>query len=292
MHISEYDAFGPWVYEIDDKHPVPKEFQAHINLSSKAKLMLKIPVNQERRKMRPDMVLYDQIVCAYDNHLDFYRYVNDEVVVIQVAYVVIEAIEMNTSLLQGTVRFHTEVGNFEFCYNTVSDDLIFKLINIIRDKIPTPIKKLPLAVRTTEDDLTFFTKGIWNRIKKQDNKINIIAYQPETKLRYAHRNIFVKAIGRIFATRLPDALFLYNFRDLVVISRAGKICYSQDNCYDYSFSFFPIERICSIERKSLGKYANITQLSIQTGHNSISFYIDKNNPDFQFIDHIPMQVIP
>ena len=31
MRISEYDAFGPWLYEIDDGHPMPPLFVPYVD---------------------------------------------------------------------------------------------------------------------------------------------------------------------------------------------------------------------------------------------------------------------
>ncbi len=30
MAITEYDAFGPWIYEITDKHPLPPQFETQV----------------------------------------------------------------------------------------------------------------------------------------------------------------------------------------------------------------------------------------------------------------------
>lgn len=292
MYISEYDAFGPWVYEIDDKHPMPQNFRTHIDLATNAKMMIKIPVNEDRRKMRPEMILYDQVVCVYDNRLMLYRYVNGKIEVKQIDYAGIEAIETDMSLLKGIVRFYTTTGIYSFGYNTVSEEVISKLMALLRARISTPVENPPLPCRTSEDDLTYFTMEIWKRIKKQDKNIQIVAYQPEMAISHAHQNLFMKIVGKFFSSLLPDALFMQNTRELVVISRAGKIGYSTNNHYNYSLSYFPLDQICSIKKESMHRYKNIVKITIETGRNISLFYVDKSNSEFEFINQLPLRAVP
>jgi hypothetical protein len=292
MYISEYDAFGPWVYEIDDKHPMPQNFKGHIDLTRNAKMMIKIPVNEERRKMRPDMVLYDQIVCVHDSHLELYRYAQGEITVKQIPYAEMEAIETDVSLLRGIVRFYTTTGIHTFRYNNVSEEIISKLTSMLRERIATPIEDLQIPRRPSDDDLTYFTMEIWKRIKKLDGNIHIVAYQPETAISRSHQSLFVKIIGKLFSSLLPDALFMHNTKELVVISRAGRIRYSSSNHYNYSLSYFPLNQICSIEKESMSQYENIVKLSIKTSSNIGCFYVDKSNAEFEFINQLSLRAIP
>ena len=66
MRISEYDAFGPWVYDVDGEHPLPPLFVPFVDMSKSWRMLLKIPRDIERRRATPDMDLYDFVVGADD----------------------------------------------------------------------------------------------------------------------------------------------------------------------------------------------------------------------------------
>lgn len=62
MAISEYDAFGPWIYEVDGEHPLPRLFAPYVRERVDALMLLKILRDIERRRATPDMELYDYVV--------------------------------------------------------------------------------------------------------------------------------------------------------------------------------------------------------------------------------------
>ena len=65
MHvISEYDAFGPWIYEVHNVDELPRLYQNAGIDPTTCSLVLKIPRNIERRDATPDMHLYDHLVSA------------------------------------------------------------------------------------------------------------------------------------------------------------------------------------------------------------------------------------
>lgn len=50
MRVSEYDAFGPWVYMIDEDHPLPSLFAPCVENPEAYRMLFKIPgiLNGER----------------------------------------------------------------------------------------------------------------------------------------------------------------------------------------------------------------------------------------------------
>ena len=45
MRVSEYDAFGPWVYMIDEDHPLPSLFAPCVENPEAYRMLFKIPRN-------------------------------------------------------------------------------------------------------------------------------------------------------------------------------------------------------------------------------------------------------
>src|SRR6202142_801227 len=46
--LREYDAFGPWIYEIKDERDTPRRFRAACGRHYGARILLKVPRNIER----------------------------------------------------------------------------------------------------------------------------------------------------------------------------------------------------------------------------------------------------
>ena len=57
LDIAEYNAFGPWAYEISDKYPLPRLFAPYFAADDNAVLKIKIPREIERRNASPGMDL-------------------------------------------------------------------------------------------------------------------------------------------------------------------------------------------------------------------------------------------
>ena len=65
--LAEYNAFGPWVYEIDDAHPLPPLFASCFTDNDEAILKIKVPREIERRNAAPGMELYDFVIALYED---------------------------------------------------------------------------------------------------------------------------------------------------------------------------------------------------------------------------------
>ena len=63
LDIAEYNAFGPWAYEISDKYPLPRLFAPYFAADDNAVLKINIPRETERRNASPGMDLYDYVVA-------------------------------------------------------------------------------------------------------------------------------------------------------------------------------------------------------------------------------------
>ena len=66
--VSEYDAFGPWIYKITEKNPMPALFFPYYKENNNYLMLIKIPRDIERRKAKPDMDLYDYVIGMYEEY--------------------------------------------------------------------------------------------------------------------------------------------------------------------------------------------------------------------------------
>ncbi len=78
MAITEYDAFGPWIYEVTDKHPLPPQFEKQVE-EHDYEILIKIPRDIERRKANPDMALYNYVIGCFEEKIYIYQRLESEV---------------------------------------------------------------------------------------------------------------------------------------------------------------------------------------------------------------------
>lgn len=125
--ISEYDAFGPWVYEIDEVHPLPKLFVPYIHPDPDRSIMVKVPRQIDRQDAEPGMDLYDYIIAVSKNNLTIYgRTEGSQVVrVISVKYEDVVAVTIKNVLLSSEVTIMLLSGEtIVVPFNRISFDVM------------------------------------------------------------------------------------------------------------------------------------------------------------------------
>ena len=110
MRISEYDAFGPWVYDVDGEHPLPPLFVPFVDMSKSWRMLLKIPRDIERRRATPDMDLYDFVVGADDAGVQIWSRREKAVESTRIAYRDITGIRLYQRLLHGVCTLYSAGG--------------------------------------------------------------------------------------------------------------------------------------------------------------------------------------
>lgn len=93
FRVSEYDAFGTWIYKITEKHLMPPLFIPYYKEEKDYLMLIKIPRDIERRKANPDMDLYDYVIGMYDNYGYILKRKDKEVEEIRFYYDEVESIE-------------------------------------------------------------------------------------------------------------------------------------------------------------------------------------------------------
>lgn len=100
----EFDAFGPWIYEVRTPEEVPPLYRAHTIDLQAARLVLKVPRAIERRNATPTMHLYDHLLVAGPDELTVLSRTEDTYRERSVPYGRIGGVELSVSLLDGRLR--------------------------------------------------------------------------------------------------------------------------------------------------------------------------------------------
>jgi hypothetical protein len=134
----EFDAFGPWVYEVRAYEEVPPLYRSHpLDLAS-ARMAIKIPRPIERRNANPHMHLYDHLLVAGGHGLTILSRVGDDgrYRTREIPYARVGAVQVSVSLLDGTLRLLDAAPGGDLPpvrFNGVSLGVIDRLVDLVLD---------------------------------------------------------------------------------------------------------------------------------------------------------------
>lgn len=269
---KEFDAFGPWVYEIGEEHELPPLFEKYRNIHDRALMMFKIPRQIERRNANPHMHLYDAVVAVFHNYvLLLYRF-GDSVKEMRVNSNELQAIDITQALLSGKLKLYTDTRIFTISYNTVSQKIIDKAARIIRAQQNYPEYQTKLSPMSYNiNTIEHLYVNLLNRLKQNEPDTELIAYQPNIKLSKR------KGLSAVLQKK-PDircTAFVSNKREIIIISRTSAYKKQNDVQYSYTYTYLPISKIRSIKRNAYDKDGAISILTLRTDKHSFNVLFDR-----------------
>ena len=285
---KEYDAFGPWVFQIDEHHGMPPLFSGYAHLQDKAVMMFKVPRKIERRNANPHMHLYDAVVGLFDTHLLLLSRYKNSVHERRVEYSDIQAIRNVQCLLLGELLLYTNTNIIKINYNTVSENVISKAITIIRDLQNNKTGSLGLPAMSYDfNNVDHLYVNLLKKIEREDERTKLIAYQPTITL--PKKGGVLRSIARFFTATpsLQCTAFVCNDRDIIIISRTSAFKSPKEVSYSYSYTFLPIARIRVVARESFDKESTLFKLALHTkSHNFEVLYNASNTGITQLYDKL------
>jgi len=133
--LREYDAFGPWIYEIKDERDTPKRFRAACGRHYDARFLLKAPRNVERRDARPGMDLYAAVLAVHDHGASLMSLAGESVVTQDLVWSDVAALESYKDLLYSRLTLMLRDGGaLALEYGTVSSALMRKVTDFVRSQ--------------------------------------------------------------------------------------------------------------------------------------------------------------
>jgi len=270
--VSEYDAFGPWIYKITEKNPMPSLFFPYYKENNNYLMLIKTPRDIERRKAKPDMDLYDYVIGMYENYGYILKRNGKEVEEVKFYYYEVESIENYRSLLLGKLTIHLKNSTIIITYNAVYMEIIFELVKIIRNRYTQNTYKSISAIdKNKNDEIDFLYENLIKERSLQGDIFPIMVFQPTTNLNNS------KLFGLISSRLLLSTMHLLNDRELLVINRGTPIQYGKKVIHSYSFLYVPIEKIDGIKFEKCKEYGSIQTICIITKVNTFKFYFDEKN---------------
>lgn len=165
----EYDRFGPWIIEIKEAGEVPPQFDREKDRILEAAKAYKIPVNVERRKLKPGMPMYDFVLALHDDYIDIMERHEGVVTVASINYSDIQILEKVNDLLNGHIFIYAGQREFSVPYNPVSDELIDEMMDFIRERFIDKDKMVDLdQVKSIDTIETALYRNLLNDFKKKE----------------------------------------------------------------------------------------------------------------------------
>ncbi len=270
---AEYDAFGPWVFEIDDQQTMPPLFVNVYKVSEPPVMLIKIPRKIDRRDAKPDMHLYDYVIAALSTQLYILKRVNNSVEERRLPYQDIVAVKNATALLKGQLVLYLLDETLTIEYNTVSEVIMLRLINIIREKYKTQEKVLNLRpleynINTIEHRYAL----IVDQFKQRDNRIRLVAYQPPSILTPRKKRLFSKAVSVLSKKQMMSSTaFITNDTELIVLQRDKRVRSVRQPDLSCSMLFLPFSSITKVSRTQDDTQNVLRVLNIGTDACTFSF---------------------
>lgn len=275
---KEYDAFGPWIYEIGEEHEVPAIFRDYYE-GDNPLILFKVPRNIERKTASPNMDLYDYLVGAYDKYLHILRRIRKKVTQKKIYYNDITAMKDIHALLKGELILFTQDGPEAIGYNTVSEEIIRKLINIIENKICIDAQRIrmeniPAEYLADESSFDILFLNLFNKLQAIDPEICPIAYQPAFHIKKDGR-LRQKLKERELS--LSKTAFIINGKELIILERSLPVKKKLKENHEYSYLYIPFQSITGAALREFDKQRYFFILELKAKNQTFSYIFENGN---------------
>ncbi len=271
---KEYDAFGPWIYIIDEEHTMPPIFVDFHLEKDNPLLMIKIPRQIERRNANPDMHLYDSVIGIFDTYMHVLTRKENSVTQSKVYFKDIQAIKKATCLLNGEIFFYLKDEIYKISYNTVSDDIMTKMISLIKQYLVYEQKNLGLPVIYYNlDNVEFLYVNLINSLRKEDKDMELVAYQPNI---IVEKHLFSRII-KFLLNKLyyKSTAFITNNKELIIIEKGAQ---TRDiDAYYFSHLYLSYKLIKSVELIEHPNNEELKMLKIKTLTHDFDYTCNEEN---------------
>jgi hypothetical protein len=276
---QEYDRFGPWAIEISGEDPPPPLFASYLSPAEPPLLSIKIPRRIERRDARPGMDLYDYVVCLRETDLVVLQRVGREVRSETWRYRDVQQLSVAQHLLRGNIHLGLPGRPCDLPYNTVSNDLMARLVAMVRQRYCRHDRQAPLegTLEVPNGELSFSFEGLLATERRQDTGMRLIAAQGTAPVGprgpTAARRLFLRMAGR----RLLESMHLTDGRELMIVGRGQAYADRWQSIYGADTCFIPIANLRGIAWQEDARHAAVNLILRTDGGASVHVFA-RDNP--------------
>jgi hypothetical protein len=244
----EYDRFGPWVIEVSDEDPPPPLFVPHLTRTEDPLLSIKIPRKISRREAHPGMDLYDYMVSLYEEDMVVLEREEREVKARTIRYRDVQHLSLRDELLRGTVHLGVPEEPYDLPFNTVSGDIMRRLVSLVREGYLQGLDPLPVEVEPVElTELSFYFERLLRDVQESETGMRPVAAQADTALGALEESFARRFLFGLVDKRLLESLHLSDGRELKVVDRGQPYAYRWQSIYGRTETWIPLANITASE---------------------------------------------
>ena len=275
----EYDRFGPWAIEISEEDPPPRLFEPHVTRPEEPLLAIKVPRHIERRNAHPGMDLYDYLVCLYQDDLLVLQRVGQEVRSQSCRYGDVKHLRVTRSLLRGNILLGLPGWSYDLPYNTVSDDLMRRVVAVIRQRYDAPpVGPAPGSEsQVPEGVLSFLFEGLLATERRQQTGMRLRAAQGTVPVWSRDMSAVRRYLFRAAGKHLLESMHFSDGRELMILGRGQDYAYRWESIYGVDTWYIPLASIRAVAWRDDARN-RASELTIQTDAGESVHVFAQGNP--------------
>ena len=278
LDLAEYNAFGPWAYEISEKYPLPPLFAPYFTADDKAVIKIKIPREIERRNAEPGMDLYDYVVALYEDRILILKREDGTVLEKQIPLKEFKGVRIYQNLLKGGYTIFSARGSISFPFNSVSLDLFRKLTNLVLERVKSQVRdisSLPVT-ETAPESMLLINMLHDTEMKLPDIRVGAVQKSADVHRKGATQNMIERML---WGEMNPEALHLYTDQYLIVFENGVFPNYVGMQDFGYTQTIIPLDRIDGIEVAHSEEYSLLEESRLTLGQDRIAYHFEIDNEE-------------
>ena len=278
LDLAEYNAFGPWAYEISEKNPLPRLFAPYFTADDKAVIKIKIPREIERRNGKPGMDLYDYVVALYEDRILILKREDGTVLEKQIPLKEFKGVRIYQNLLKGGYTIFSARGSISFPFNSVSLDLFRKLTNLVLERVKSQVRdvsSLPVT-ETAPESMLLINMLHDTEMKMPDIRVGAVQKSADVHRKGATQNMIERML---WGEMNPEALHLYTDQYLIVFENGVFPNHVGMQEFGYTQTIIPLDRIDGIEVAHSEEYSLLEESRLTLGQDRIAYHFEIDNEE-------------
>ncbi|MGF1749340.1 MULTISPECIES: hypothetical protein [Vibrio] len=273
---KEYDQFGPWLVEIKSEQDIPPQFSEQQHFFDDAVYSFKIPVHQERRNMKPGMLLYPEVVIIQKDFILHLKIDGERIQAEKMWYTDVLFLTHGGDLLDNYIGLQSIQGEMVIKYNLVSQDVASHVIKLLREMV-SPRTRYPVSNELNDHSLQDkVTYSFYCGTEKALDPLHILAYQSEFSLTERKRSSLMDLYHNFVQYKLLRSMIMTDGVDLIIANQGKHIIDIKDANYKFGHTFIRLGLIESISLKPHPNFPELNVLIIKVALCEFTLAVDKD----------------
>jgi len=269
---KEYNGFGPWLLPVGSEEAIPQQFMAYKDKILDGDYSFKVPIKEERRKLRPGMLMYNSLLSIHKDSLLILRITDEGLEADDVTYEEIRCLTISKDLLDSHIVIWTDAKTYDIDYNSVSEDVSDKATAMLRERI--------FVEESTKADLSMDLDLIDNkRIQAlkghlaKDEDLTLLAYQPGTGVEKIYNTMAESFLYSFRRYDLQDMAVFRGPKELVIANSLKEVKMTREADYSYRYVFIKSNDIKAITMTQDPTGEHLMNLILEVGEARPSFKV-------------------